>query len=81
MFRFFIGKKGYPRFKDSGKLVHRIVATKKVGGKIFPGKVVHHIDGNKSNFRKNNLWVMSRSAHSRLHAKRRNRKRGWSSFF
>ncbi len=65
---FYIDKKGYPRWKRDGRLVHRTVAANKVGGNIFPGMVVHHIDGNKMNFRKNNLWIMSRSAHSRLHA-------------
>lgn len=69
MFRFFKDKKGYPRDKNSGELIHRKVAAKKVGGKIFPGMVVHHKDGNKSNFRKSNLQVMSRSSHSRLHAR------------
>ncbi|MFZ2621073.1 MAG: HNH endonuclease signature motif containing protein [Minisyncoccia bacterium] len=68
---FYIDKKGYPRWKISRTLVHRTVARNKVGGKIFAGMVVHHIDGNKRNFRKSNLWIMSRSAHSRLHALKR----------
>ena len=67
----YIDPKGYPRWKDSGKLVHRTVAANIVGGYIFPGMVVHHIDGNKRNFRKSNLWIMSRSEHSRLHSKQR----------
>jgi hypothetical protein len=68
---FFRDKKGYPRWRDTGTLVHRSVAAKKVGGWIFPGRVVHHIDGNKMNFRPNNLWIMSRSDHSRHHARQR----------
>ncbi len=72
MFGKYIDKKGYPRWSDSKKLVHRTVAAKKVGGRIFPGMVVHHIDGNKRNFRFSNLQIMSRSAHSRLHARYRN---------
>lgn len=67
----YIDPKGYPRWKNTGILVHRVVAANKVGGKIFRGMVVHHIDGNKRNFRKNNLWIMSRSAHARLHARQR----------
>lgn len=67
----FKDKKGYPRYKKSKKLVHRAVAAKKVGGKIGKGRVVHHKDGNKSNFRRSNLRVMSRSSHSRLHSKKR----------
>ncbi|MCC6290477.1 HNH endonuclease [Candidatus Nomurabacteria bacterium] len=68
MQNFYIDKKGYPRWKDSKTLVHRTVAANKVGGVIFHGYVVHHVDGNKRNFRKNNLWLMTRSAHTRLHA-------------
>ena len=67
MYNFYIDTKGYPRWKDSHTLVHRTVAANLVGGKIFPGMVVHHIDGNKRNFRKKNLWIMSRSDHSKLH--------------
>jgi hypothetical protein len=64
-------KKGYPRWKDSGKLVHKTVASNMVGGRIGKGGVVHHKDGNKSNFRKSNLVVMGRSKHSALHAKKK----------
>ena len=67
VYNFYIDKKGYPRWKNSRLLVHRTVAAKKVGGKIFSGFVVHHIDGNKRNFRPSNLWSMSRGAHSRFH--------------
>jgi len=70
MFKFYKDKKGYPRDKKDGQLIHRKVARKKVGGFLFPGTVVHHKDGNKSNFRKSNLQVMSRSRHSKLHAKK-----------
>jgi len=64
-------KKGYRRWKDSNKLVHRSVAEKKIGGRIGRGRVVHHIDGNKQNNQPSNLRVMSRSDHSSLHAKKR----------
>ena len=69
-------KKGIPRCKDSGKIVHRTVASNKVGGLIGQGRVVHHKDGNKSNFRKSNLTIMSRSAHSKLHKKKFKKKIG-----
>ena len=68
----YVDKNGYRRFKDSGKSVHRWVASKKVGGKIGKNRVVHHMDGNKQNNDPDNLWVMDRSDHSRLHAKERN---------
>jgi len=67
MYNFYIDTKGYPRWKDSRKLVHRTVAANMVGGRIFPDYVVHHIDGNKRNFRKCNLWIMSKSDHAKLH--------------
>lgn len=67
----YIDRNGYPRWKNTGILVHRIVAANLIGGKLFPGMIVHHIDGDKLNFRKNNLSIMSRSAHSRLHANKR----------
>lgn len=71
MTNIYIDKKGYPRFKNNKKLVHRAIAQKKVGGKIGKGRVVHHKDGNKRNFRRSNLQVMRRSSHGRLHLKER----------
>jgi len=74
MGRTFKDKKGYQRWKDNKQLVHRSVAAKKIGGPIGKGRVVHHIDGNKNNNRASNVWVMDRSDHSRLEAKKR---RSW----
>jgi len=65
---FHYDKKKYPRYNDSGKLVHRVVA------RAPSGTVVHHKDGNTKNFRSSNLRVMSRSSHARLHNRL---KRGW----
>ena len=73
MARIYTDKKGYKRFSDSDRLVHRWVAEKKIGGKIGRGRVVHHIDGDKGNFRKDNVWVKDNRQHSRDHAKRRRR--------
>jgi len=78
MGEFYYDKKDYPRWRDSGKLVHRTVAGRLFGLKKMKGKVVHHLDGNKHNFRKSNLWLMTRSAHSQLHA--RLRKNTWWPF-
>jgi hypothetical protein len=41
-----------------------------VGGKIYPGREVHHIDGDKSNNRRSNLIVLSSEQHRRIHRKR-----------
>jgi hypothetical protein len=67
----YVDEKGYRRFKDSGKLVSRWAAEKKVGGKIGKGRVVHHIDRNRQNNSRDNLWIMSRSEHGKHHAKER----------
>ena len=71
MAKTYIDKKGYKRYSNSGKSVHRYVASRKVGGKIGKGRVVHHRDGNKRNNRRSNLQVMKRSSHSRLHTRKR----------
>ena len=63
----FFKRKGYPTFA-SGMSIHKAVVQNKIGRKLRSGEVVHHNDGNKSNFRKSNLSVMSRSFHSRLHS-------------
>lgn len=66
---FFKDKKGYPRSKSTGKLIHRDVARKMIERPLRKDEVVHHKDGNKSNFRRKNLRVMSRSHHSKIHNK------------
>lgn len=63
---------GYQQFRDrTGKwvLTHRRVAEKLVGGKIYSGREVHHIDGNKSNNRPSNLMIVSKAEHRRIHGK------------
>lgn len=68
MGKFYYDKKGYPRWRDSDDLVHRTVS------KPTDDEVVHHKDGNKGNFRKDNLENMDRSDHSKLHAEKRKKK-------
>jgi hypothetical protein len=69
MGKFYYDKKGYPRWRDSDELVHRSVS------KPNNDEVVHHIDGNPHNFRRDNLENMSRGEHSKLHADKR--KKDW----
>lgn len=71
MAKTYINRKGYKRYSNSGKSVHRHVAKRKLGGKIWKGYVVHHKDGNKRNNRRSNLHVMKRSSHNTLHTKKR----------
>ena len=64
----FIDEYGYRRFKDSGKLVHRWVAEKKIGRKLRREEVVHHIDKNKLNNSPENLHVCKNQfEHERIH--------------
>jgi hypothetical protein len=67
-------RSGYQQFKDprTGQwvLTHRRVAEKLVGGKIYPGREVHHIDGDKNNNRPENLTIVSKEQHRRIHGKK-----------
>jgi len=53
---------------------HRIVAEQKIGRLLKPNEDVHHIDFNKLNNHPNNLSVLTKSEHIRLH--KTNKKRG-----
>ncbi|PIO07907.1 hypothetical protein COU59_02520 [Candidatus Pacearchaeota archaeon CG10_big_fil_rev_8_21_14_0_10_34_12] len=71
MGNFFYDDKGYPRYRKSNKLVHRVVAEKKIGRKLRDNEVVHHQDGDVKNFSRKNLGVMSRPFHTKLHHRMR----------
>lgn len=48
--------------------VHRLVAEQKIGRLLEPDEEVHHINGIRTDNRPENLEVMSKSEHMRLHA-------------
>lgn len=68
---------GYPYFIDydhplatgnSGRvLVHRHVASIKAGRWLKSDEVVHHLDHNKLNFSSDNLQLLSKGEHTKLH--------------
>ena len=61
-------KKAYPKIK--GRHLHRIMAEKKLGRKLKPGEVVHHIDGDKQNYNPENLEILaSQKEHAKIHQK------------
>ena len=66
-----ITSQGYAEFTrgaNKGRLVHRVLAECLLGRRLFPGEVVHHLDGNKVNNAPGNLMVMSNREHNRIHA-------------
>lgn len=57
-------------FKGTKRL-HRVLAEQKIGRKLVNGEIVHHVDRNKLNNNLDNLEVMTRSEHMRLHIQER----------
>ena len=53
--------------KYFGEHLHRVIAAEKLGRPLIKGEVVHHIDGDKKNNIQQNLMVMTRSEHTRVH--------------
>ncbi len=60
-------KRGYLRFRDSNKLVHRWVMEKKLDRPLHEDELVHHINGNKKDNKPDNLELMTRKEHFKEH--------------
>ena len=53
------------------KREHQVLMEKELGRKLLLGEVVHHKDQNKLNNNLDNLMVMTRADHTKLHTKLR----------
>ncbi|WP_413936354.1 HNH endonuclease [Nitrospira sp. BLG_1] len=65
-----VGKGGYRYVRVLGKEVfeHRLLVEQNIGRKLLESEVVHHRNGKRDDNRIENLVVMDRAAHSRMHA-------------
>lgn len=54
---------------------HRFVAEKILGRKLLRSEIIHHIDGNKLNNYPENLLIVSRSEHAKIHAGERKQRK------
>ena len=67
-------KAGYveiTRGENKFRSVHVVAVEKRIGRRLLPNEVVHHDDEDRSNNGDENLILMTRSAHTKLHCERR----------
>jgi hypothetical protein len=79
MIKYWDGKRK-PRMQKSGYLtlcignkkyyLHRLIMEEHIGRKLKPTEQVHHINGDKTDNRIENLEIMNTGEHLKLHAKR-----------
>jgi len=56
------------RYNGKCSTEHQYIAEQMIGRPLLSTEVVHHLDGNKTNNSRENLEVMDRVEHGRLHA-------------
>lgn len=57
----------YTTGPNKGRLAHVVEMEARIGRRLRDDEHVHHIDGDRSNNSLNNLALVTRSAHARLH--------------
>jgi hypothetical protein len=57
----------YTRGPNAGRSFHVVLMEERIGRRLLPDEVVHHIDGNRQNNDISNLALMTATAHNRLH--------------
>ena len=70
---------GYVEFTKGphkGRSQHVVLMEERLGRSLMADEVVHHIDGNRTNNEPNNLALMTRSAHTRLHRREKRLAKG-----
>lgn len=61
------GYVAFTRGPNKGRSVHVVQMEKRLGRPLMDDECVHHIDGDKTNNQDNNLALVTRSGHTRLH--------------
>ena len=61
----YLNEKGYPVYKLSQKLVHRYTVEKHIR-KLEIGEEVHHVNGDKKDYRLSNLIILHKEDHKKL---------------
>lgn len=57
----------YTTGEHAGRRAHCVIMERRIGRRLLPDEVVHHIDGDKQNNDESNLALMTAGAHARLH--------------
>lgn len=57
----------YIRNKKMYKSEHRVIVEKMLGRELRQDELVHHIDGNKKNNNPDNLMIVTRAEHAKIH--------------